>query len=298
LSLRRRFFQRIACSCVQRFATSLYLNLQHVSPARTQIQKAPHTYYAAHGAHAPVAPRFYFWFALVFVAIAIIGFAPSYAGAAGPIPAIVHVHGALLFAWTILLVVQTRLARSSLQTHRALGLVGIALATAMVFTALAITVRGLGLAVENGNEASGRAISIAPLFAIGAFAIFFALAAANVRTPERHKRFMILASVAVMPPALARMLFHLFAPEGAELVGIAGDVPDLGLALNLLIVPAALGDALLIAPAVYDWRTRGRVHRVYVIGGLCLLASQALRPVIAGTEVWHGVTNALLTLGQ
>jgi hypothetical protein len=244
------------------------------------------------------APRFYFWLAVAFASLALVGFVPSYAGAGGPIPALVHLHGALLFAWLVLFTVQTRLAQTSMQTHRALGLLGIALATAMVFASSAIIVRGLGLAIENGNETSGRAISIAPVFAIGAFAAFFAFAAANVRRPESHKRFMVLASVALMPPAFARILFHLFAPPGMAMIGIAGTVPDLSFALNLLLVPAVLGDALLLAPAVYDWRTRGRVHRIYVIGGLCLVASQALRPLIARIDAWHGVTSALLALGQ
>ena len=52
-------------------------------------------------------------------------------------------HALLFFAWTILLIVQATLAQSSLQTHRTLGLAGIALATAMVFTAVTMTI-GVG----------------------------------------------------------------------------------------------------------------------------------------------------------
>lgn len=45
-------------------------------------------------------------------------------------------------------------------------------------------------------------------------------------------------------------------------------------------------------------RTRGRPHRIYVIGGLCIFGTQLLRPLIAQTDAWRGVTNALLALGQ
>ena len=192
---------------------------------------------------------------------------------------------------------QARLAQSSLQTHRALGLAGISLATAMVFTALAVIVRGLGIAVEVGTEAGNRTMSIVPVFAITTFAAFFALAVANVRRPESHKRFIVLATIALLPAAMARVLFRLFAPPDAVLASAGSPIPDPAAMLNLVIVPALLADLLLIAAIVYDWRTRGRPHRIYVIGGLCLVGSQLLRPVIAQTAAWQAVTSTLLALG-
>ena len=254
---------------------------------------------AAHTAaipHVPT-PKFYFGLSLVFALVAFGGFTPSYvAPPAGQFPPIVHLHAVLFFAWTILLIVQARLAQSSLQTHRALGLAGISLATAMVFTALAVIVRGLGASVEAGTEAGTRALSIVPVFAIAAFAVFFSLAVANVRRPESHKRFIVLATIALLPAAMARVLFRLFAPPDAAL-GMVAPIADVAATLNLIIVPALFADALLIAAIVYDWRTRGRPHRVYVIGGLCLVASQLLRPVIAQTAAWQAVTSTLLAFG-
>jgi hypothetical protein len=247
--------------------------------------------------HVPT-PKFYFGLSLVFALVAFGGFTPSYvAPPAGQFPPIVHLHAVLFFAWTILLIAQARLAQSSLQTHRALGLAGISLATAMVFTALAVIVRGLGASVEAGTEAGSRTLSIVPVFAITSFAVFFALAVANVRRPESHKRFVVLATVALLPAAMARVLFRLFAPPDAALLGMAAPVADVSTMLNLIIVPALLADALLIAAIVYDWRTRGRPHRVYVIGGLCLVGSQLLRPAIAPTAAWQAVTSTLLSFG-
>jgi hypothetical protein len=206
-------------------------------------------------------------------------------------------HAVLFFAWTILLIVQARLARSSPQTHRAIGLAGISLATAMVFTGLAVIVRGLGISVETDTEESTRILSVVPIFAITTFAVFFALAVANVRRPESHKRFVVLATIALLPAAMARVLFRLFAPPDAALLGMAAPVADVATMLNLIVVPAFLADALLIAAIVYDWRTRGRPHRIYVIGGVCLVGSQLLRPVIAQTAAWEAVTSTLLALG-
>jgi hypothetical protein len=243
-------------------------------------------------------PKFYFGLSLVFALVAFGGFTPSYvAPPAGQFPPIVHLHAVLFFSWTILLMVQARLARSSPQTHRALGLAGIALATGMVFTALAVIVRGLGASVEAGTEAGTRALSIVPVFAITTFAVFFALAVAHVRRPESHKRFIVIATIALLPAAMARILFRLFAPPDAELLGMAAPIGDVSAMLNLIIVPALLADALLVAAIVYDWRTRGRPHRIYVVGGFCLVASQLLRPVIAQTAAWQAVTSTLLAFG-
>jgi hypothetical protein len=247
--------------------------------------------------HVPV-PRFYFGLSLVFATVAFVGFTPTYvipaAGGRFDGPAMVHLHGLLFFAWTLLLVLQARLARASPQTHRAFGLAGISLATAMFFMGMALVVRGLALGVEAGNGAGTRPLSIVPVFAISTFAICFALAVANIRRPENHKRFIVLATVALLPAAIARMFFVFLAPEGTARPEINAPVPDIDFALTAIIVPAVLADSLLIAALVYDWRTRGRPHKVYVIGGLCILGSQALRPLIARTDAWTAVTDALL----
>ena len=239
---------------------------------------------------------------LVFALIAVAGFAPTYlapvAGGRFDGPAILHLHGAVFFAWTVLLIVQARLARSSPQTHRALGLAGISLATAVVFMGGAVVVHGLAAAVGNGNESNARPLSVVPVLAILTFAVCFALAIANIRRPDTHKRFIVLATVALLPPAFARMLFTVLAPEGVVRPSLSVSVPDLDLALNLILVPAVLADLVLIAPIVYDWRSRGRPHAVYVIGGSCMLGLQLLRPFIARTDAWHSFTGVLLALAR
>ena len=52
--------------------------------------------------------------------------------------------------------------------------------------------------------------------------------------------------------------------------------------------PAYFGltDLFVIALAVWDLRSRGRLHAVTLWGGLLLIASQPLRLVISGTDAW------------
>src|SRR5216683_1634767 len=79
---------------------------------------------------------FYVWMAAACALVAFGGFAPTYwlQLPAGTFvgPPLLHLHGALFSAWTLLLLSQTVLAANGrLGHHRAWGLVGIALASAM-----------------------------------------------------------------------------------------------------------------------------------------------------------------------
>ena len=118
-------------------------------------------------------------------------------------PPILHLHGLLSSAWFVLFIVQAKLAAAGrFDRHRALGLIGISLATAVVFTGLMVAVNGLEHRVAAGFEAQGRAFSIVPLSIVGCFAALIAAAIANVRRPEAHMRFMLAATIAhCLPPS-------------------------------------------------------------------------------------------------
>ena len=80
--------------------------------------------------------RFYFRMAIVFVLIAFLGFTPTYwarvASGTFSAPPIVHVHGALLFSWTLLYLAQASLiASGNVRLHQSVGLIGIALFSVM-----------------------------------------------------------------------------------------------------------------------------------------------------------------------
>ena len=85
--------------------------------------------------------NFYLWMAGGFLVVAFGGFIPTYWAqvAAGNFRGepIVHIHGALLFTWTCFYFVQTLLvARGRTPDHRAWGLAGIALFTALMCSIL------------------------------------------------------------------------------------------------------------------------------------------------------------------
>ena len=146
--------------------------------------------------------RFYVGMALACVLIAFGGFAPTYWLQLVPGtfvgPPLLHIHRLLFEAWPVLLLTQALLvANKRLDLHRAFGLAGISLATAMVVIGLAAAIQTLnaGLAVGYGDRS--RAFLILPVSAIGLFACFFVAAIANIRRPEAHKRLMLLATISL-----------------------------------------------------------------------------------------------------
>jgi hypothetical protein len=105
--------------------------------------------------------------------------------------------------------------------------------------------------------------------------VFAALVGAALwfrRNPAMHKRLMLLAMLAVITAAIAR------------LPGVLPYGP-----------PAFFGltDLFLLAGIAWDKWTRGRVHPAYIWGGLFLVLSQPLRLVVSGTDTWMRIATWL-----
>jgi hypothetical protein len=231
---------------------------------------------------------FYLWMAGAFVVVAFGGFTPTYWApvTAGKFhaPPIIHIHGMLMFTWTVFFFVQTALvAGRRTMDHRSWGLAGIAL-----FSVIACAILVGESAVLKRDEALGmgdaaRRFAAVTLCAWPLMVGLFTLAIVNIRRPEVHKRFMILLMSGMLTPAIARVFLTLLAPPG----GAVGPPPPF-----VSLPPALVADLFLVAAMVHDWRTRGRPHAVYVFGGLTLLAQQALTVPFAATGAWMSIAQA------
>jgi hypothetical protein len=244
---------------------------------------------------ATVAPAQYFYFnmALACMAVAFLGFAPTYwlpmaKGSFSASP-LVHFHGLLFFTWTVYFAFQTWLAASG-QTanHRALGVIGVSLATAMTIFGFLVSVNMMKRSAALGLADDGIAFSIVPLSGILFFAVVFVLAIATNRKPETHKRLMLLAGISLLDAAVARWFLTFLAPPGP-----AGPPP-----VPVTIAPALVAYLLLVVAMIHDWRTRGRPHPVYVYGGLALIAVKFLNWPISMTPAWHALAGNILALAQ
>ena len=237
---------------------------------------------------------FFVWMAGACVLVAFGGFAPTYwlqlpAGTFIGSP-LLHLHGLLFSAWTLFFLVQTIFAaRRRVDRHRAWGLLGISLATAMVLVGFAVANDVLAARLAAGFGDRARAFHIASTSIITLFGVFVFAAIAYVARPEVHKRLMLLATISVMPPAIARLFF-------AFSVGIGpGLRPGLGppRTVESVIAPIAVADMLILVGLIYDWRTRGRPHPVYLIGGATIVAVQLVRDPISTTQWWYAMADFL-----
>jgi len=236
---------------------------------------------------------FYVGMAATFVVIAFGGFVPTYWAkiATGTFTGhpILHIHGMIFFTWTLFYLFQTSLvAAGRTPDHRAWGIAGVSLATAMAFTVVLAVINSFKVAEAIGMGDAARRFSIVSLSGLAEFGVLFTAAILNNRRPELHKRLMILAMIPLMQAATARVFLTFFAPAGA-----VGPPP-----VFVSVPPGLLVDLLIVVAMVHDWRTRGRPHRVYVIGGAALVALQVLCVPISMTPVWMGITQNLESLSQ
>jgi hypothetical protein len=216
---------------------------------------------------------------VVFLAFTRTYWAPIASGAIALHPAI-HVHAVLCFLWTLFFLTQTVLPlRNRVALHRQLGLFGIALAAMMVFAGVLATIVSLkaGLGERPVIARTSAALSFGGMTL---FSTFVAFGIANVLNPERHKRFMLLATFSILQAAVARWIML---------------IPSIGQPLRILI-GAALVDLMLLAVIVIDSRARGRVHPVYVCGGALIVLVQWARIAMLDTATWVAFTNWLAAL--
>jgi hypothetical protein len=232
---------------------------------------------------------FYVWMAVGFVLVAFGGFTPTYwapvVAGSFKAPPVIHVHGILMFTWTVFFLVQTALVASGrTMDHRSWGLAGIAL-----FTTIACAVLVGEMAVLKRDEAEGfglqsRHFAAVTLCAWPLMVGIFALAIVKIRQPEVHKRLMVLLMSAMMTPAIARVFIVLLAPPGA--VGGAPPPPFVS------IPPSIVADLFIVVAIVRDWRLLGRPHPVYLYGGAVILAEQLLAVPFANTSLWMSIVTA------
>lgn len=251
----------------------------------------------AAGNAAKVSARwFYAWMALTCVAVAVIGFMPTYfvplVQGQFAAPPIIHVHGIIFFGWTVLFASQTWLvANGNTLAHRTWGMLGVAWATAMVFVVFAAVAVRINILSTAGYRVEALAFSWVQIGGILLFAAIFTLAIVNVKKPEIHKRLMLLGTIALLDAPIARW-FMLFLAPPVPAGEIAPPPPPF-----ITVPPALVADLLLVVAIAYDWRTRGRPHPVYLIGGAAVLAYQLSRPIIGASPIWQSIAAAIGGLG-
>ena len=181
---------------------------------------------------------------------------------------LVHVHGALMVGWIILVLCQVGLIASrKVKWHQRLG-------TAIAFWAAAIVIIGpptVVYALRRPGSGVNGLVLFGDFTMMLAFAILVALALLRRRTPAEHKRLMLLGTAVLMLPALVRWPFD-FMQNG----------PPIGIIGLYFTVPLAL--------LVYDLFTLRKVHRATLLGTVLMVLIVGTTETVPSTAWWKGVT--------
>lgn len=221
---------------------------------------------------------FYTGMTLAMALTVFVGFAPSFylrkAGFDGPpLTPLILIHAAMMTLWMLGNVLQTSLiAVRSRELHRTLGWLFAVLAVAIV-----VTGPQLGIAaIRRGAVPPGLTAEqffVLPMADALMFAIFVGLGVLKRNDAQAHKRLMLLSTICLLVAATARM-------------------PGMFDAGPLAFFAAA--DVFILAGLAWDLAARGRVHPVWIYGGIAIVASQGLRLMLSSTEAWASFVRYLV----
>jgi hypothetical protein len=214
--------------------------------------------------------KFYIVLAVLMLLLIFVGFWPSYYGplmqGTAEAPLLLHVHGVIYIGWMALLILQVTLAaRGQMRTHRAVGSFGIAYGALIWILGVIVSFLAPAFNVNSGEWTVDQAAAFMPI-PLGDMVLFggFFLAAVIYRgQPELHKRLMLLATMAILFAAAFRL----------QNAGVSRPA-----AIVVWYVPLALA-------MIYDFRQRGRVHVLYLIGAV-VMGIALLRMPFGETETW------------
>lgn len=211
--------------------------------------------------------RSFYLVMMIFIALLILfGFSHTVEGVivhtAEPPPAVLYLHAAVFGGWLVVLVTQALLIWTrNPRLHRKLGWFGLGIAVLMVGVGFATTViMGHAHLLREGPAAA--MFMYRPFEDITFFAAAFGLAVYWRKRPDIHRRLMLLAAIALTPPAISR-------------------IPG----LPTLSTVYAGTDLLLVIAIIHDLVTTRRIHAAYrwgtaiaIVGQVALLAVMSLRP--------------------
>jgi uncharacterized membrane protein YozB (DUF420 family) len=150
---------------------------------------------------------------------------PHYGKIADPdtqVPLVIIIHGILYLIWFVLFAVQCNLvAKGNVATHKKLGYASLGLFALLLISGLWIIVTAMLGYDPNWDPAYlfARTNLLWGVFhTIIFFSVFYALGVVNRQNLHAHKRFMLLASLTMVPASVTRIAFLNIIPINGTLL--------------------------------------------------------------------------------
>jgi hypothetical protein len=211
------------------------------------------------------------FFLILVPLFAVWGFWVTYfARPAGSYHAYEHFHGAMLFGWCLMLIVQSSLIRANRRDiHRQIGKLSYVIAPLLVVSSILLANHKLNV---RGLTDDGVYILSLQVFLLIQWVVPYTLAMKNRKRSDVHARWMICTVMSMLDPIFARVL-----------------------AFNFFQVPFSSGtyeyftyafvDLILIMLIVWDWKSHHR-RDVFLPMLLIALATQLPSYFVVGSSSW------------
>lgn len=211
---------------------------------------------------------FYFKMGLLLITLVIVGFGSAMFNAGKSpleLPLLFHIHALVYIAWFMLFIIQTKLiSKHNYNLHKNLGYSSILLVISMLVTAFFMSAVSYSRGTSPIPNTTLEQFMSFPLLDLSGLIIFYLLGVFNRSKANIHKHCMLITSIAIMDPAIARLAMSIGAPPLAILIHIG----------------------LVVLVMLYDKRSTGKINLITWLG----LAFVVLRIVffltIATTEEW------------
>jgi len=219
--------------------------------------------------------RFFFSLTLVMLIVVFLGFAPTYyldsffetAIEFQPMPGYLTIHAFILSLWFVGQVVQSALVQTGHRDiHRIAGVIATGVAAGVFITGIVVTAYAVPHAEDFGITPRARlnVLVVSNTMNLVVFAILVSLALHFRFRPQYHKRLMLIASIAIIGPAVSP--FRALGKILGTLLPQSVSIP----------VPLLFWIVLVASIGLHDWSVSGRIHRATLWGGGMKIAASVI----------------------
>jgi hypothetical protein len=191
-----------------------------------------------------------------------------------------HIHGALMGAWVLLLLVQPILIHyKKFAAHRFLGKLSYAVAPSVIVSMVFIARNNYQTGIINKSAADVMAIQSITWMQIVMFVLFYSLAIYFRKNSYNHMRFMIATAIIMLGPPINRIIFSYFP-----------DVPTLYIFLISLYVKTGVAAALFLSDFI---------KKKYLMPGLIVLFVFIFSDVVFHarySDAWQAVGKFIVNM--
>lgn len=192
-------------------------------------------------------------------------------------PMAIYAHAFFVFGWVVIFLTQSLLIQNrKYNTHIFIGKWGAFIALG---AAISIIPAALYQVERELKEGLGQT-AISPIVGSVASATMFlslvTLAIVYRKSPQIHKRLMLLATILLIWPAWFRWRHYFPSVER----------PDIWFAV-------VLADSLIIVAFIWDWLRNQRIHPALLCGGLFIISENVMEILLFDSSGWRIIANAL-----